>query len=118
MKGSRKEFNCAPQNYRWPMPRFLPSVRKKKRLEQQLRQAQKMESMGTLASGIAHDFNNILNIIKGYASLLPQSGEEQQVAAEALQVIDETVERGAATVRQLLALARESNLQFDVHRSE
>ena len=84
-----------------------------KRLEQQLRQAQKMESMGTLASGIAHDFNNILNIIKGYASLLTQSGEDQQMAAEALQVIDETVERGAATVRQLLALARESNLQFE-----
>ena len=84
-----------------------------KRLEQQLRQAQKMESMGTLASGIAHDFNNILNIIKGYASLLPQSAEDQQMSAEALQVIDETVERGAATVRQLLALARESNLQFE-----
>jgi PAS domain S-box-containing protein len=84
-----------------------------KRLEQQLRQAQKMESMGTLASGIAHDFNNILNIIKGYASLLPQSDEDQQLSAEALQVIDETVERGAATVRQLLALARESNLQFE-----
>ena len=84
-----------------------------KRLEQQLRQAQKMESMGTLASGIAHDFNNILNIIKGYASLLPRSNEDSQMAAEALQVIDETVERGAATVRQLLALARESNLQFE-----
>jgi PAS domain S-box-containing protein len=84
-----------------------------KRLEQQLRQAQKMESMGTLASGIAHDFNNILNIIKGYASLLPQSKDDQQTAAEALQVIDETVERGAATVRQLLAVARESNLQFE-----
>ena len=84
-----------------------------KRLEQQLRQAQKMESMGTLASGIAHDFNNILNIIKGYASLLPQSDEDEQLSVEALQVIDETVERGAATVRQLLALARESNLQFE-----
>lgn len=82
-----------------------------KRLEQQLRQAQKMESMGTLASGIAHDFNNILNIIRGYASLLPQSDEEEQ--SSALQVIDETIERGAATVRQLLALARESKLQFD-----
>ena len=84
-----------------------------KRLEQQLRQAQKMESMGTLASGIAHDFNNILNIIKGYASLLPQSQNDRQMSAEALQVIDETVERGAATVRQLLALAHESNLQFE-----
>ncbi len=82
-----------------------------KRLEQQLRQAQKMQSMGTLASGIAHDFNNILNIIKGYASLLTQSNDREQ--SSALQVIDETIERGAATVRQLLALARGSKLQFD-----
>jgi PAS domain S-box-containing protein len=83
-----------------------------KRLEQQLRQAQKMESMGTLASGIAHDFNNILNIIRGYASLLQQSDDGEQPST--LAVIDETIERGAATVRQLLALARESKLLFDV----
>ncbi|MEX0805743.1 MAG: MASE1 domain-containing protein, partial [Candidatus Binatia bacterium] len=81
-----------------------------KRLEQQLRQAQKMESVGTLASGIAHDFNNILNIIKGYAFLLQPSDQKDQDSADALQIIDETIERGAATVRQLLALARESKL--------
>ncbi|MGH7784430.1 MAG: histidine kinase dimerization/phospho-acceptor domain-containing protein, partial [Candidatus Binatia bacterium] len=84
-----------------------------KRLEQQLRQAQKMESMGTLASGIAHDFNNILNIIKGYASLLQPPNKNHPESVEALQVIDETIERGAATVRQLLALARESMLRFE-----
>lgn len=84
-----------------------------KRLEQQLRQAQKMQGIGTLASGIAHDFNNILNIIKGYASLLRAPSQDDQDTTETLQVIDETIDRGAATVRQLLALARESKLQFE-----
>jgi two-component system, cell cycle sensor histidine kinase and response regulator CckA len=53
-----------------------------------------------------------LNIIKAYASLLQQSDDGEQ--ASVLAVIDEMIERGAATVRQLLALARESKLQFDL----
>jgi two-component system cell cycle sensor histidine kinase/response regulator CckA len=85
-----------------------------KRLEQQLRQAQKMESIGTLAGGIAHDFNNILNIIKGYASLLRQQGSpDNGDLAESLDVIDEAIERGASTVRQLLAVAKGSAVQFE-----
>jgi PAS domain S-box-containing protein len=84
-----------------------------KRLEQQLRQAQKMESIGTLAGGIAHDFNNILNIIKGYASLMRQQGSDNGDLAESLDVIDEAIERGASTVRQLLAVAKGSTVQFE-----
>ncbi|HXV84690.1 MAG TPA: MASE1 domain-containing protein, partial [Candidatus Binatia bacterium] len=84
-----------------------------RRLEQQLRQAQKMESIGVLAGGIAHDFNNILNIIRGYASLLrsPVSGAEE--FTESLNAIDEAIERGASTVRQLLAAAKESAIRFE-----
>jgi signal transduction histidine kinase len=82
-----------------------------KRLEQQLRQAQKMESIGVLAGGIAHDFNNILNIIKGYASLLRGQGSGKEDLAESLNVIDEAIERGASTVRQL-AVAKESAVRF------
>jgi len=84
-----------------------------KRLEQQLRQAQKMESIGTLAGGIAHDFNNILNIIKGYASLMRQQGSDKDDLAESLDVIDESIERGASTVRQLLAVAKGSAVRFE-----
>jgi two-component system, cell cycle sensor histidine kinase and response regulator CckA len=85
-----------------------------KRLEQQLRQAQKMESIGTLAGGIAHDFNNILNIIKGYASLLRQQGVPHKGdVTESLDVIDEAIERGASTVRQLLAVAKGRAVQFE-----
>jgi CheY-like chemotaxis protein len=54
-----------------------------------------------------------LNIIKGYSSLLQSSNEPNPVSTEAVQVIDEMVERGAATVRQLLALARQSELRFE-----
>ena len=84
-----------------------------KRLEQQLRQAQKMESVGVLAGGIAHDFNNILNIIKGYASLLRNHGSGNGDLTESLDVIDEAIERGASTVRQLLAVAKESAVRFE-----
>jgi two-component system, cell cycle sensor histidine kinase and response regulator CckA len=84
-----------------------------KRLEQQLRQSQKLESIGTLAGGIAHDFNNILNIIKGYASLLRQRGPGDDEVTESLEVIDETIERGASIVRQLLAMAKESAITFE-----
>ena len=85
-----------------------------RRLEQQLRQAQKMESIGTLAGGIAHDFNNILNIIKGYASLLRQQApQDDGDVTESLDVIDEAIERGASTVRQLLALAKGRAVQFE-----
>jgi signal transduction histidine kinase/ActR/RegA family two-component response regulator len=84
-----------------------------KRLEQQLRQAQKMESIGTLAGGIAHDFNNILNIIRGYASLLRTERPGDEELSANLDVIDEAVERGASTVRQLLAVGKESAVRFE-----
>jgi PAS domain S-box-containing protein len=82
------------------------------KLEQQLWQAQKMESLGTLAGGIAHDFNNILNIIKGYALLIRQNPSVGENVAEDLHVIEETIERGAFVVRQLLTLARKTETRL------
>lgn len=79
-----------------------------KRLERQLLQAQKMESIGTLAGGIAHDFNNILNIIKGYTLLIRQNPSIDENVVESLHVIEETVDRGAYGVRQLLTLSRKT----------
>src|SRR5215468_7400126 len=78
------------------------------KLESQLWQAQKLESIGTLAGGIAHEFNNILNIIKGYALLIRQTPSIGESIAESLNVIDESVERGAYEVKQLLTLARKT----------
>jgi len=73
---------------------------RQRKLEERLLQAQKMESIGTLAGGIAHDFNNILNIIKGYAAVLNEELAEGRKTPEYFKVIDEAIERGAAMVRQ------------------
>jgi signal transduction histidine kinase len=73
------------------------------------RQAQKMESIGTLAGGIAHDFNNILNIIQGCSALIASHAGENGEIADSLNVINEAIKRGAGVVQQLLTLARKSD---------
>jgi PAS domain S-box-containing protein len=87
---------------------LLRDLEEQNRLQEQLRQAQKMESIGTLAGGIAHDFNNILNIIKGYISTLSENPGADENFSDSLKVIDDAIERGTATVRQLLTLARKT----------
>ena len=91
----------------------IDDITERKRLENQLLQAQKMESLGTLAGGIAHDFNNILNIIQGYASLLGKHAAKHEEIAEPVDVINETVKRASAVVRQLLTLARKTETKFE-----
>ena len=79
----------------------------KKKLEEQLFQAQKMESIGRLAGGIAHDFNNILTSIKGYAELLKiQFCEFNSKEKHAADVILKGVDRAANLTKQLLGFAR------------
>ncbi|MGI9089304.1 MAG: hybrid sensor histidine kinase/response regulator [Chthoniobacterales bacterium] len=85
---------------------------KRKRLEEQLVQAQKMEGLGTLAGGIAHDFNNILAIILGYANQLEKNSARPEMLPSAIRVIREAVERGAALVQQLLTSARQAEAHF------
>jgi PAS domain S-box-containing protein len=87
---------------------LLESVEEQKRLEDQLRQAQKMESIGTLAGGIAHDFNNVLNIIRGYATLVSRRAANEPHIIESMQIINDEIDRGAAVVRQLLTVARKT----------
>ncbi|MFN2507796.1 MAG: ATP-binding protein, partial [Chthoniobacterales bacterium] len=91
---------------------YLFNDTKRKRLEQQLIQAQKMESLGTLAGGIAHDFNNILAIILAYASQLESGKVRPEQIAGAVKVIKEAVERGAALVQQLLTSARQTEARL------
>ena len=88
---------------------ILREIEEQKHLEQQLRQAQKLEGIGTLAGGIAHDFNNILNIIRAYASTIEQRRAGDDETAGDLKVIDEAINRGASVVRQLLTLARKTD---------
>jgi len=85
----------------------LRDVTAAKLLQRELLQAQKLESMGSLAGGIAHDFNNILTIISGYLASLKRAGDAAK-EAESVAAIQSAVDRGAALVRQLLAFARRS----------
>jgi two-component system cell cycle sensor histidine kinase/response regulator CckA len=78
----------------------------RKKLEAQLQQAQKMESIGTLAGGIAHDFNNLLMGIQGYASSMLMALDEGHPHYEKLRAIEEQVQSGANLTKQLLGFAR------------
>jgi PAS domain S-box-containing protein len=92
---------------------LLREMEEEKRLQEQLRQAQKMETIGTLAGGIAHDFNNILNIIKGYVTLLGEDRPEDQELVKITRVVDDAVDRGASIVQQLLTIARRTESKFE-----
>jgi two-component system, cell cycle sensor histidine kinase and response regulator CckA len=85
-----------------------------KRLEEELRQAQKMEAVGRLAGGIAHDFNNLLTVITGYSDLLLLSGELSISGRDMLQQIKKAGDRAAALTRQLLAFSRRQMLVPEV----
>jgi PAS domain S-box-containing protein len=88
-------------------------ITERKKLEQQLIQVQKMESLGTLAGGIAHDFNNILGIIVGYASHLESHKNEPEKLSQGIEAINRAVNRGASVVRQLLTFARRYDVMFE-----
>lgn len=84
-------------------------VTETKKLEGQLRQAHKMEAVGTLAGGIAHDFNNLLQVIQGYAELLLL---DRNTACEELEQIRRAAKRGSELTRQLLTFSRKVETQM------
>ena len=82
-----------------------------RRLEEQLRQAQKMEAIGQLAGGVAHDFNNILTVVRGHAELLLTDGGLSERASHSARQISQAAERAATLTRQLLAFSRRQVMQ-------
>jgi PAS domain S-box-containing protein len=88
-------------------------------LEEQLRQAQKMEAVGRLAGGVAHDFNNVMTVILGYSAVLLQELSQNSSARYFVQEIQRAGERCAALTGQLLAFSRKQMLHpvsLDLHQ--
>jgi signal transduction histidine kinase/ActR/RegA family two-component response regulator len=83
----------------------------RQQLEDQLRQAQKMEAMGRLAGGIAHDFNNLLTVIKGHSDLLVDRLQPTDPVHRSACQIDKAANRATSLTRQLLAFCRMQVLQ-------
>jgi PAS domain S-box-containing protein len=88
----------------------LQDISERRRLEDQLRQAQKMEAVGQLAGGIAHDFNNILSVIIGYAHFIARDLNPRDPLLEEVEEIRKAGERASELTRQLLAFSRKQVL--------
>ena len=84
----------------------MQAEEKRKQLEEQLHQAQKMETLGTLAGGIAHDFNNILQAIRGYADMSMDEVPPKSQAYADLQEVMKATNRGKKIVQKILAFSR------------
>ncbi len=83
----------------------------RKRLEQQFRQAQKMEAVGRLAGGVAHDFNNVLSVVLSYAELVGEDLGENEPLREDIDEIRTAAIRGTELTRQLLAFSRQQVME-------
>jgi two-component system cell cycle sensor histidine kinase/response regulator CckA len=86
-------------------------ITERKRVEEQLRQAQKMEAIGQLAGGIAHDFNNILTAINGYSAMGLEMMDAGHPLHRVMRQINQSGERAAVLTRQLLAYSRKQVLE-------
>lgn len=96
---------------------LVAEVAERERIEEALRQSQKMEAIGQLTGGVAHDFNNLLTVILGSINLLERPDLTEEKRERYVSSIKETAERAARLTNQLLAFARRQPLQaqhFDV----
>ncbi len=103
------EFTVTPQWYQGKLAGLLGisrDTRDRKQLEEQLRQMQKLESIGQLAAGVAHDFNNLLTIQQGYLSFLSSEPGLPPAAMDAVRQAVAASERAANLTRQLLLFSR------------
>ncbi|WP_404424014.1 PAS domain S-box protein [Nibricoccus sp. IMCC34717] len=97
---------------------LLSDLRDRRRIQEQLQDARRLESLGTLAGGIAHDFNNMLAIILSYASMLPDAADDPVRLEHYASTIIDAGRRGAEVVRQLQLFANTQNadtIPTDVH---
>ncbi len=90
---------------------MVADITERKRLEEELRQSQKLEAVGQLAGGIAHDFNNLLTVIEGYADMIRADQAPEDAHRDSAQEILLAAQRAASLTRQLLAFSRRQILQ-------
>ncbi len=90
----------------------VEDITKRKLLEEQMKQMQKLEGLGTLAGGIAHDFNNILGIILAYITSIEKSKGDAKKLGLATETITKAVQRGKTLVQQILTFARKTETAF------
>jgi len=89
-------------------------ITERRLLEEQFRQAQKMEAVGRLAGGVAHDFNNLLMVINGYTEVLLEQLEKGTGMHQKVESIQQAADRAATLTRQLLAFSRKQLLELKV----
>ncbi len=89
----------------------IRDMTERKKLEEEFRQAHKMEAFGQLAGGVAHDFNNLLTVIIGENELLAGEIGDNEEAAASLTAVAEAADRAASLTRQLLAFSRKTVLE-------
>ncbi len=99
-------FNAMADTLKKREHELIEGMTEKKRLEEQLQQAQKMEAIGQLAGGIAHDFNNILSAITGYGHLLLMKMDGDGAQKDYVEHILEAAERAGEVTHSLLAFSR------------
>ena len=89
----------------------LRNLTERKRLEEQLSHAQKMETVGRLAGGVAHDFNNLLTAIMGYSQMSLQEAPSESPISSHLQEVNKAAERASNLTGQLLAFSRQQVIE-------
>jgi len=93
---------------------IIRDITERKQMEEQMRQMQKMEGLGTLAGGISHDFNNILGIILAYITSIKRFKDDTKKLDRAIETITKAVDRGKTIVQQILTFARKSEISFGI----